>query len=177
MYFSNITNEELQYFHGLKVPNFTIKLSDVLHKTSNVFDNKLFKVEEIITDKLYRICPLFYTTHIYSTNSKDKILDDKLIIANKNSDTTYLTFISNEEEDVQDYTSYGTYYSIGEDLTDSQYNSIIALLRHNMIHKDNIKLGSALSLEKSKVVQLLNLLKIKENEVKVLKNQIDNFEM
>ena len=33
------------------------------------------------------------------------------------------------------------------------------------MENDNIKLGSALTLEKSKVVQLLNLLKIKENEI------------
>jgi len=44
------------------------------------------------------------------------------------------------------------------------------------MEKDNIKLGSALTLEKSKVVQLLNLLKIKENEINNLKQQIDNFE-
>ena len=44
------------------------------------------------------------------------------------------------------------------------------------MEKDNIKLGSALTLEKSKVVQLLNLLKIKENEINNLKQQIDSFE-
>ena len=142
MYFTNIANEELEYFHGLKVPNFTIKLTDVLHQTSNVFDNKLFKVEEIISDKLYRIYPLFYTNKIYSSNSDDKIIDDKVIIANKTTDNTYLTFISNEDEPVQDYISYGTYYSIGEDLTDEEFNSIITLLRHNMIHKDNIHLNN-----------------------------------
>ena len=44
------------------------------------------------------------------------------------------------------------------------------------MENDNIKLGSALTLEKSKVVQLLNLLKIKENEINNLKQQIDGFE-
>ena len=52
-YFTNITNEELQYFHNLTVPNFTIKLTDVL--TSN-----LFKKETIISGTLYKIYPLFY---------------------------------------------------------------------------------------------------------------------
>ena len=45
------------------------------------------------------------------------------------------------------------------------------------MENDNIKLGSALSLEKSKVVQLLNLLKIKENEINNLKKEIDGFEI
>lgn len=45
------------------------------------------------------------------------------------------------------------------------------------IQNDNMKLGSALTMEKSKVVQLLNLLKIKEGEINNLKQQIDNFEI
>ena len=71
-----------------------------------------------------------------------------------------------------------------EDINNNNtYNKIINNDKKNIpfltqeMEKDNIKLGSALSLEKSKVVQLLNLLKIKENEINVLKNQIDNFEM
>ena len=52
----------------------------------------------------------------------------------------------------------------------------ISLLTQEM-EKDNIKLGSALTLEKSKVIQLLNLLKIKENEINNLKQQIDGFEI
>ena len=45
------------------------------------------------------------------------------------------------------------------------------------IQNDNMKLGSALTMEKSKVVQLLNLLKMKEGEINNLKQQIDNFEI
>ena len=62
------------------------------------------------------------------------------------------------------------------------YNKYIKNDRKNIsflaqeMEKDNIKLGSALTLEKSKVVQLLNLLKLKDNEINNLKKQIDNFE-
>ena len=45
------------------------------------------------------------------------------------------------------------------------------------MENDNIKLNSALTLEKSKVIQLLNLLKIKDNEIKELKQQIDGFDI
>ena len=41
---------------------------------------------------------------------------------------------------------------------------------------DNIKLGAALTSEKAKVVQMVNLLKEKENEINNLKKQIDNFD-
>ena len=61
MYFTDITNEELQYFHNIMVHNFTVKLSQAL-------TSKLFKVEEIITDSIYKIFPLFYTNEITSSN-------------------------------------------------------------------------------------------------------------
>ena len=72
---------------------------------------------------------------------------------------------------------------IDEDIINTNtYNKFINNDRKNTsflaqeMEKDNIKLGSALTLEKSKVVQLLNLLKLKDNEINNLKKQIDNFE-
>ena len=44
------------------------------------------------------------------------------------------------------------------------------------MENDNIKLGAALTSEKAKVVQMVNLLKEKENEINNLKKQIDNFD-
>lgn len=49
-------------------------------------------------------------------------------------------------------------------------------LMHEM-ENDNIKLGAALTSEKAKVIQLMNLLKDKENEISNLKKQIDGFEL
>lgn len=140
MYFDNISNEELQYFHGLKVPNFTIKLTDILHQTSNVFDNKLFKIEEIITGSIYRIYPMFYTGKITSSNPSDKIFDNKLLICKKETKETFITFISDENEPVQDYVDYGTYYNIGDSLTTAQFNSIVDLLRNNTVHQDSFRI-------------------------------------
>ena len=45
------------------------------------------------------------------------------------------------------------------------------------MENDNIKLESALTSEKTKVLQLLNLLRIKENEIKNLKQKIEQFEV
>ena len=135
MYYTNISNQELQYFHNLKVHNFTIKLTDVL-------SSALFKVEEIITDSIFKVYPLFYTTEITSSNSDDRILDNKCIICQKITDTeTYLTFISVEGEEIVDYSNYADYYTIGDQLTTSQFNSYISLLRHNTVHTDTIKIG------------------------------------
>ena len=144
MYFTNIANEELQYFHGLKVPNFTIKLSDILHQTSGSYDNKLFLIEEIVTGSVYRIFPMFYTGEITSSNSSDKIIDNKVIVCKKETKETYITFISNPDEEIQDYSSYGTYYNIADSLSDAQFNSIVDLLRNNTVHSDSFRLKQGL---------------------------------
>ena len=57
--------------------------------------------------------------------------------------------------------------------TYSKYNNDRKNILAQEMENDNIKLGSALTLEKSKVVQLLNLLKMKEIEINNLKEHID----
>ena len=132
MYYSNITNKELQAFHPITAHNFTVSLTDLL-------TSPLFKVESM--GDLYRIVPLFYTGKITSTNPEDKILDDKLIIANQGTDETYYTFISDEEAEITDYTEYGDYYEIGDSLTTPQFNAIVSMLRQNITHNDNIRIN------------------------------------
>ena len=135
MYYTNIGNKDLEPFHDLRIPNFSITLTDLL--TSG-----LFKVETIITSKLYRIYPLFYTGTINSSNPDDKIIEDKCIIANKVSKETIFTFLSNPDEPVQDYVNYGSYYEINDSLTDAEFNSIISLLLRNTLFTDNISLNN-----------------------------------
>lgn len=137
MYFTDISNQELQYFRNMKVPNFTIKLTDLL--TSG-----LFQVEEIITDSVYRIFPLFYTGRITSSNPSDHIIDNKVIVCKKETNETFITFISNPDEEIQDYNSYGSYFSIGDNLTTAQFNSIVGLLLTNTSHKDSFRIKQGL---------------------------------
>ena len=140
MYYSNIMNKELQYFHNRPVHNFTVKLSQIL-------TSPIFKVEEIITDKIYKIYPLFYTNQITSSNSNDRILDNKVIICQKlesteeNNQETYFTFISDENSEIVDYSEYGTYYAIGDQLTESQYNAYISLLKQNVRHTGSFRIS------------------------------------
>ena len=133
-YYTNISNPELYYFHNLPVKNFTIKLTDLL--TSG-----LFKVDEIITDSIYKIYPLFYTNTITSSNSDDRILDNRCIICNKKDKETYITFISDENGEIVDYDNYATYYDIDDSLTTNQFNAYVSLLRHNTIHNDSIRIA------------------------------------
>ena len=135
MFYSDITNKELQYFHNLTVPNFSIKLTDIL--TSG-----LFKKETIIADSIYKVYPLFYCKEISSTNPDDRILENKCIICEKKTSETYFTFRS-DDGDVQDYKSYATYEDIGGTLTTSEYNTIVDLLRTNVLMNEEIKINEA----------------------------------
>lgn len=139
-YYTNITNKELNLYHGLKVPNFTIKLTDIL--TSG-----LFKVETIISDSVYKVYPLFYTSEITSSNPIDKILDNQCLICKKETKETYITFISDNAEPIQDYSNYATYFDIGDTLTTAQFNSIVSLLRHFSSFNDPITIGELINVE------------------------------
>ena len=86
MYFTNISNRELQRFHKVVKNNFNINLVDVE-------DNPLFVVEKM--DELMRIYPLFYTDKIESSNSNDKVLGNQCIIC-ENKTETKLYFIVDE---------------------------------------------------------------------------------
>lgn len=139
MYYRDITDPEIQVFHGLKIQNFTITLSDVL--TSD-----LFKVDTIITDKIYKIYPLFYTGEITSTNGNDQILDNQCVICLKNPDKeTYLTFISNPDEPITDYSNYATYKDISDSLTTAEYNGLISLLRRSQTHNDKLRIKESVT--------------------------------
>ena len=75
-------------FHNKILVNANLRLTDVLN-------SDLFKIEEIISNKIYRIFPLFYCENITSTNPYDKILSNKCIICQK-SENTVLSFSSEE---------------------------------------------------------------------------------
>ena len=145
MYYTNIANPELEYFKEyLYASNFTIKLSDILHQTNGEYDNKLFKIEDITND-IYRIIPLFRAGEITSTNPEDKIFEDKLILTKTRVEETFYTFINNPNEEIKEYTSYGEYYSIGDQLTTAEFNSIITLLRRNIKHQDTFTINNTIT--------------------------------
>ena len=94
----------------------------------------------------------------YNFNYKNDLTDLKLPNYNINKENIYINNNSNNNIYQNDNNN------LNNDLSQE-------------IQNDNMKLGSALTMEKSKVVQLLNLLKMKEGEINNLKQQIDNFEI
>lgn len=127
MYYKDNKNNELIQFRKVLGVNFTASLTDIL-------SSDLFKIETIISDSLYRIYPLFYCNNITSTNADDKILDTRCIISVKNTDETYYDFYVNDSDDIISLDRLTGYYNIGKNLSDSEYNGFVSLLRqfHNL---------------------------------------------
>ena len=84
MYFSNIGDSELSQYHSLVCNDFKMTLTDVL-------ESDLFKVEEIVSDSIFKVYPLFYCNEIKSNNYDDKVLANKCVIC-KNATDTVLSF-------------------------------------------------------------------------------------
>jgi len=124
MYFSNVANEELQHFHKSIGVDFSMGLTEML-----VSD--LFKVEPI-TSTLYRVYPLFYCNEIISSNSEDKILDNRCLIVSKQEHETYFSFkTDNVSNNVVVIDSLFNLKSIDGNLSEDEFNSMVYLLRKN----------------------------------------------
>ena len=80
MYFGNISDRELSQYHNKVYTNFSMGLT-------NVLSSPLFKIEEIVPNNIYKIYPLFYCENISSTNSADKIIENKCVICIKDINT------------------------------------------------------------------------------------------
>ena len=131
MYFSNIANPELKHFHHTLGADFTMTLTQILHQTNGEYDNKLFKVEEIITDSLYRIYPLFYCNTVTSSNSNDKVSNSRcLIVLKQTGKETYFSFITDESKSnvIIDETLIPA-KTIRDALTVEEFNALVYRLR------------------------------------------------
>lgn len=130
MYFSNITNNELQNFHKTMGADFSISLTEILHKTDGVFDNKLFHIEDL-GNNIFRVFPLFYAQAVISSNPADNVLDNNCIILIKNSEhETYLSFMTNEQKsNILLNRAILNLKSIGENITLEEFNSFVYRLR------------------------------------------------
>nr|WP_294999889.1 hypothetical protein [uncultured Methanobrevibacter sp.] len=136
MYFTNIANDELQYFHGQYAPNFSISLTDVLQSS-------LFQVEELVQNTLYRIYPLFYAKTIQSNHNNDKILGNQCIIATKQENKeTYFRFISNEGIVIA-YNELFEYYTVNDKLSVAEFNSIVQQFRSTYPFSENITISNS----------------------------------
>lgn len=123
MYFSNIGNDELKQFHGKNGVDFTISLT-------NLISSNLFNVEEILSDKLYRVYPLFYCNNVISSNPTDKNFDNRCLILEKMEHETYLSFITNNDKSNSVLNeNVLTLYDLNHNLSVNEFNAIIYKLR------------------------------------------------
>ena len=129
MYFTDITNPELQSYSTDIVDTFSISLTRAL-------TSKLFKVETIISDKLYKIYPLFNCNSIQSSNPDDKVLSNRLVICSKNN-STFLKFIREGDDVNRSASNFEHYYKgINDTLSDAEFNGYIQLLRIHDISEE-----------------------------------------
>ena len=130
MYFTDISHRELVKFHNQVKVNFKIKLQDA----SNI---DLFKVETI--GDILKVYPLFYCDRIESSNSNDKIMENKCVIC-ENKNDTILYFISDENLPVLNL-NYTYYADFIDYLVFYMYDGINGNSLHNVtancIFKEN----------------------------------------
>ena len=106
MYYSNINDVELQEFHDTVHVDRVVPKSKILshtnynQNTSICADSELFKNETIISDELYRSCPLIYADELLSTDA-DKILENKVVLWTP-SDNGQIVFSSDNLEGLND---------------------------------------------------------------------------
>lgn len=122
MYFTDISNEELQTYQKEVIDTFSISLTDAL-------TSSLFKIETISVGSIYKIYPLFYCDKITSSNKSDKVLENKCIIVNKTDTETYLKFNNILDDENKCYYNLREYYEIGDTLTMEDFNAYIQFLR------------------------------------------------
>lgn len=116
MYFSNITNSELVKYHNTIKNNFELPFSEMI-------SSSLFKVETIISNKLYKVYPLFYCEKITSTNPNDEIMENKCIICQYNNHTLFSFITSKNCEGIGRFsievTYVGVVFYIYDEITDA----------------------------------------------------------
>ena len=124
MYFTNITDDELKPFHKMFGADFHISLT-------NLLKSKLFKVETVITDKLYRVYPLFYCKEVISNNPEDKVSNVQCLILTRMEHESYLSFRTNNINPSNLDDSYFDIKQIGDKLTVAEFNSLVYRIRKN----------------------------------------------
>lgn len=122
MYFSNIHNPELQHFHGTVGVDFTISLT-------NILESNLFEIEDL-GNNIYRVFPLFYCEKIISSNSEDKILDNRCLILIKQDNETYISFMTNKDKpNIIINDSLIPSKRKGNSLSREEFNAMVYLMR------------------------------------------------
>jgi len=128
------------------------------------------KYSEIIKTEINKSEPTHYVNKNYfNKENNNYIYEEKKEEINEYNPSNKYKYNFKYTSKLNESNEYDNLYNINKN--NNLFNNL-----DNEMKNDNIKLGSALTLEKSKVVQLLYLLNMKENEINNLKLKIENFE-
>ena len=134
MYFTDLTNSELERYHDkARLDSFSVNITTMM-------GSNLFKDIEL-NNGLFKIIPLFYVSEIRCNDSDVRIFSNKALIMDS-SNTSYVDFITDETIYYVDEGARENYippYPVGEDLTEAQFNNLVYLMRKNTVFKDEFR--------------------------------------
>lgn len=135
LYFTDLTNNELNNYHKMaRVAGFSADL-DIMRSSS------LFKVINLGSD-LYKCIPLFYYDEIRCNSDSVKILGNKAVII-QDDDNSYIDFTGTAvyyEDNTQREDYIHDIRSHGDDLSESEFNNLVYLMKKNVTFKDPLKI-------------------------------------
>ena len=138
MYFTNLTNTELEHFKGIK-----IQPMKMLSNHNNTFNN-LF-VKDNAGTACRRKIALFNCDGIRSCDESNVVLGNKGFIHDMHSDglSHYICF-ENVDDDLPlvyaHWDDYPSFYTLGDSLSTEEFNAFIQLIKHGKSFTDTIEL-------------------------------------
>ena len=138
MYFTNLTNRELEHFKGIK-----IQPMKMLSNHNNTFNN-LF-VKDNAGTACRRKIALFNCDGIRSCDESNVVLGNKGFIHDMHSDglSHYICF-ENVDDDLPlvyaHWDDYPSFYTLGDSLSTEEFNAFIQLIKHGKSFTDTIEL-------------------------------------
>ena len=138
MYFTNLTNTELEHFKGIK-----IQPMKMLSNHNNTFNN-LF-VKDNAGTACRRKIALFNCDGIRSCDDSNVVLENKGFLHDMHSDglSHYICF-ENVDDDLPlvyaHWDDYPSFYTLGDSLSTEEFNAFIQLIKHGKSFTDTIEL-------------------------------------
>lgn len=136
MYFTNLTNKELEHFKGIKIQPMKLLSND-----NTNFDN-LF-VRDRLTAVGWRKIALFNCDSISSADETNVVLRNKGFIHGTELEEHYICFENNDDDlplVYADWHDYPNFYTLGDSLSTEEFNAFIQLIKMGKSFVDSIEL-------------------------------------
>lgn len=135
MYFTDLTNSALEYYHKKSImDSFSVDFNTMMAST-------LFKMIPL-GEGLYKAIPLFYHEGIRCNSDTVRILDDKAVLLYEYDDS-YIDFLGTDiyyEDNSQRENLIKGWKSHGDDLNQGEFNNMVYLMRKNTVFYDSFEI-------------------------------------